>query len=122
MSHSHPTTRNDNMQAQQSKTEGSAAVALHPLGRRRRVIYVPENYILALLSRGQVHNQGIRVPEPLGLPETARVVGVWSDWARNAFGIVVEDPSFEEVPEGITLPEMRVQWSYVEIAIKSPNR
>jgi hypothetical protein len=95
--------------------------SIDPVVRRRRVIYVPENYVLALLGRGLIHNQFIRVPEPLGLPETARVVGVWSDWQRNAFGLVVQDPSFEEVPEAIMLPEMQVQWSYVEVAIKSPN-
>ena len=110
------------MQDQQSKTEGPAAVALAPPVRRLRVIYIPENYVLALLSRGLIHNQFIRVPEPLGLPETARVVGVWSDWARNSFNIVVQDPSFEEVPEGVTLPEMRVQWSYLEVAVKSPDK
>lgn len=90
-------------------------------GRRRRVIYVSENYVVALLSRGLVHHEFIRVPEPLGLPDTARVVGVWSDWQRNAFAIVVEDPSFDEVPEAIMLPEMQVQWSYVEVAVQPPN-
>jgi hypothetical protein len=104
-----------------TETETPKPVLLDPVVRRRRIIYVPENYVLALLSRGLVCNQFIRVPEPLGLPETARVVGVWSDWQRNAFGIVVQDPSFEEVPEAIMLPEMQVQWSYVEVVVKSPN-
>jgi hypothetical protein len=104
-----------------NQTAEARADSLQQVVRRRRVIYVPENYVLALLSRGLVHNQFIRVPEPLGLPDTARVVGVWSDWSRNAFGIVVQDPTFEEVPEAVMLPEMQVQWSYVEVAVKSPN-
>ena len=109
------------MTPEANETETPKPVLLDPVVRRRRVIYVPENYVLDFLSRGLVHNQFIRVPEPLGLPATARVVGVWSDWSRNAFGIVVQDPSFEEVPEAVMLPEMVVQWSYVEVAVKSPN-
>lgn len=99
------------------KTNNSAKKSV----RRRRVVYVPESYVLYLLSRGMVQQRFVRMPTPLGLPDTARVVGVWSDWQRNAFGIVVEDPSFDEVPEGEMLPEMQVEWSYVEIALKSPN-
>lgn len=93
----------------------------NPNFRRRAVIYVPERYVLALLSRGLVHNQFIRVPEPMGLPATAKIIGVWNEWTRNAFGIVVEDPSFQEVPEGMMLPEKTVQWVDVEVAIKTPN-
>ncbi len=101
-----------------NQTAAQCADALQQAHRRRRVIYVPENYVLALLSRGLVENQVIRVPEPLGLPSTAQVVGVWNDWSRNAFAMVVQDPSFEEVSEAVMLPEMQLQWSYVEVAIK----
>jgi len=109
------------MTPETNETAPPNPVLLNPAARRLRIIYVPENYVLALLSRGLVCNQFIRVPEPIGLPETARAVGVWSDWQRNAFAIVVQDPSFGEVPEAIMLPEMQVRWSYVEVAVKSPN-
>jgi len=103
------------------QNEAEGRVAHQRMARRRRVIYVPENYVLALLSRGLWHNQYVRVPEPLGVPETARMVGVWTDYSRNAFALVVEDASFEETPEGLMLPEMRVEWSVVELATKPPS-
>lgn len=90
-------------------------------GRRRKVIYVAEKDVLSMLSMDLMFNQHIRIPEPLGLPETAKAIGVWSDWHRNAFGIVVEDPSFDVVPEGDRLPEIEVRWRYVEVDVKSKN-
>lgn len=85
--------------------------------RRRKVIYVPENYVLAMLSRAWQRNQFITVPDPVELPETAWVVGVWSDFSRNAFALVVEDESFEEVPESVMVPELQITWSTVELAL-----
>lgn len=109
------------MKTPDNQNGNAKAGSLDSMVRRRRVINVPEDYVLALLSRGLVHGQFILVPEPLGLPDTARVVGVWNDWARMAWVIVVQDPSFDEVPDAGLIPEMKVRWSYVEVAVKAPN-
>lgn len=95
--------------------------SLDPGVRRRRVIYISELTVLGLLTTAAIRNQFLSVPLPLGLPETARVVGVWSDWTRNAFAFVVEDASFDEVPAAVALPEMQLHWHCVEVELKSPN-
>lgn len=88
--------------------------------RRQRVIYVPTSYVLKLLSRGLVCDGRIRMPEPLGLPATARVLTVHNSWERDAFAMVVQDESFDAVPDGMMLPEMQVQWGYVDFALELP--
>lgn len=102
----------ESMETPQSPNAGAK------LDRRKRVFYVPENYVLQLLSRGLAKHNVIMVPEPLGLPDTASVVGVWSDWSRNAFAVVVHDQSFDDVPDGEVIPEIKIDWSYAHLAIK----
>jgi hypothetical protein len=36
----------------------------------------------------------------------SRVIGVFHEWKRNSFFIVLEDEGFESVPEGLELPEV----------------
>ena len=81
------------------------------------MVFVPEVFIRDLLSNGLRHSTYVTLPEPLGLPTTAHMVGVWPEYSRNAFALVVEDESFEEVPEGSMLPEIPVKWGTVKLAI-----
>lgn len=81
------------------------------ISRRNRLIYVPEDYVLKLLFRGS------QVPTPIGIPKTARCVGVWSDYKRNSFAIVLQDDSFEDVAIGLPIPEMEITWLWEEDAV-----
>lgn len=85
---------------------------------RRKILFVPPNFIAALLSRGLVRNQFFCIPEPLGLPETARVAGVHTDYERGSIALVIEDESFEEVVAGMAYPRLEVQWGTHEVLLK----
>lgn len=79
-------------------------------------MFVPQSYVGGILSRGFNGNDFIVLPEPLGLPITAKLVGVWNDYQRNAFSLVFEDASFEEVPEGLMSPEINVKWENIKVS------
>jgi len=85
---------------------------------RRKIVYVPCDFVRDLLTRGLTRGPCLNIPEPVGLPETARTMGVWYDASRNSFAFVVEDESFEETPEGCEFPVHEVQWRTVVFAIK----
>lgn len=59
------------------------------------------------------------MPKP-DLPPTAVVIAVYDDHRRRAFCMVVEDISFDDVMEGMELPEMRVEWNVVKLAVDKP--
>jgi hypothetical protein len=82
---------------------------------RRKVMFVSQSYVGKLLSRGFNCCEFIAMPEPFGLPPTAKLVGVWNDYQRNAFSLVFEDASFEEVPEGLMCPEINVKWESIKV-------
>lgn len=106
-------------QAQDSRIELSGAIG-SGLHNRRKLMRIPTQYVLSLLSRGLLRNQYINVLEPVGLPETAVAIGVWPDYQYDAFAVIVEDASFDEVPEGVACPEIEVKWTLVEQQIR-PN-
>jgi hypothetical protein len=81
---------------------------------RKKVVFVPQDYVLRMFSGVFADCRCVRLPKALGLPDTARVVGVWEDFARASFAFVVEDPSFDEVPIGGRFPEIEVDWVVVE--------
>ncbi len=88
-----------------------------PNKRRRRVLHAPHQFVVHLLSRGLRRGPRLILPEPVGLPATANVVGVYTDYSRDSFAIVVEDEAFEEVPDGFSIPELEVRWTVIELPI-----
>jgi hypothetical protein len=50
------------------------------------------------------------------IPKDAKVVSVYNDYSRNAFGIVIVHPSFAVVPEGCYSPEIETEdiWKRVK--------
>lgn len=94
----------------------SKAERQRDLSRCRRVS-IPENHLIFLFARGFRRNEWLTIPEPVGLPETALVLGTYPDSSRRAFTFVVQDPSFEPVPEGLEIPFIEVNWIPVRIRI-----
>lgn len=88
------------------------------LGRRRRAVVIPHTFIFELLNGGMERVEFVRIPKPLGLPETVKVVSVHHDWSMDAFVMVIEDKSFNEIPEGFVFPYEHVEWMTVEMAKK----
>lgn len=78
------------------------------------MIEIPSSYLLMLFSKHVLTSEYIYVPSPIsGLPSTAEVIGVWHDYAKDAFLLLVEDESFENVPEGVSYPILKVEWRTV---------
>lgn len=84
--------------------------------RRRKIIFIPVRWIVTLLA-GFKDSEFAKLPKISGLPESAINVGWYHDFARDAFVLVMQDESFEEVEEGIVLPSITVEWSMVYLPI-----
>jgi len=92
-----------------------------PTSARLRVFYVPHSYILFLFSNGIFDGDHLRVPKAMNLSESARVCSMWIDEMRRSIGFLVEDERFDEVPEGMMCPEIRIEWDHVVIAANFPG-
>ena len=57
----------------------------------------------------------------VGLSEEAQVVSAHIDYKTNSFLVVVEDPSFPDVPLGIMMEEIKVDWEVIELDCKQPK-
>lgn len=79
---------------------------------RRKIILVPYHLVLNLLCNNA---QVFFVPEAVGMPRSAKVLSVYSAPERDAFGFIVEDASFEEIPEGMKAPELKIEWRCVDL-------
>ena len=86
--------------------------------RRRKIIYVRTRYVADLFTRGHEKDSGVTFPDPCGLPATAITICAHHDYARDAFAIVVQDDSFDEVSDGCMYPELRVDWKYMKLVVK----
>lgn len=85
------------------------------LSKRRKVIYVTHARLIRLLLSHKIFARHVVVPQPQGLPETAAIVSMFVAPERNAYGMVICDPSFETVEEGLAPPELTIDWITVEI-------
>lgn len=83
--------------------------------RRRKSFIVPRETVAAILFPNNYLPDRIKVARALNMPPTAKLVCVYDDYARASFAFVVEDPSFDQVPMGCMLPEVRVTWEVVEL-------
>lgn len=70
-----------------------------------RLYTIAENIMLALLVNYRQRDGRIPVPEPLDLPDTTMVVGVYYQHESRSFGLVLQDESFEKVPQNVKLTE-----------------
>lgn len=91
----------------------SGEASAHPLYRRKKILLVPNQYVADLFSRGLLSGEYVNVPEPVGLPTTARVMGVWADYHTDSFAILIEDASFDKIAEACEYPKIEVTWRTV---------
>lgn len=65
--------------------------------RRYRIQFVEESVLIDIL------NGRVTVAD-FDVPDDAMVVGAYQDFARDAFGFVIESAAFESVPLGEMIP------------------
>tara|TARA_R110002096_G_scaffold427236_1_gene637786 strand:- start:365 stop:688 length:324 start_codon:yes stop_codon:yes gene_type:complete len=85
---------------------------------RRKIVYLPQTFLLQFLNFQPLTSGRGRFPKMSGIPESAHVVAMYNEPWREALALVVEDRSFDEVPEGERLPEIPVNWVLVEWSVK----
>lgn len=88
------------------------------LNRRRKLVIIPLERAFNLLTRCHLRQTHVMLPEPVGLPETARVIGsmLWFDKDRDfSIAFQVVDESFDEMPDSPYPPELHINWTVVEV-------
>jgi hypothetical protein len=105
------------------RAETSYNADFYPEPKRLKLLLLDPGYVLFVFNQGLLkQSEGIsflKVPKPLGLPRSARVTAVHYDYSWASFVMVVEDDSFEEVPAGEMIPQIKVVWSLYEMAVKT---
>lgn len=86
--------------------------------RRVKVLYISHRRTLTLFTQHQKGVSYVNVPQPLGLPEGYKVRSVFPDYTRDAFGFIIEHPSFDEVPDGVCAPEIEVTFESVQLPLQ----
>ncbi len=69
--------------------------------RRWATVLVSGDLFAELWKSGERH---YRIEN--GIPDDAKVMGVFFNSLRNVWEIALESPSFDEVPEGVIPPEL----------------
>lgn len=82
--------------------------------KRRVILFFPERLLLELFTAGKASHGVINVPVCDSIPDGASIIGVWHNYQRRGFDVVVEHPSFEEVEEGTTYPEVHDSFALVQ--------
>ena len=75
------------------------------LRKHSRIIYVDMRLIVEILNTMR-SGQYIALPDIPEIPEDTEVIGVFHEFARRAFAVMLSHPSFGEVPEGEMIPEL----------------
>jgi len=83
--------------------------------RRCKILYVPARVILGMVF--QEGREVVRLQRVAGIPSDYRVVNVNWDFCRDAFGILIEHPSFDPVPLGGEYPALNSISSFEEVII-----
>lgn len=81
----------------------SDPVRVEPTVRRHAIFWIDKHALMALLGGWGGSGQFLR-PVCANLPADAKILDVQYDFHRDAFGVKMEHPSFEVVPEGCELP------------------
>lgn len=80
---------------------------MQPASRRVKIVKVPEHAVLNLFFSVPQIFLAQRVTTFFeGVPEDARAQRVWHDPLERCFRVLVEHPSFAEVPDGERPPEI----------------
>ena len=85
-----------------------------PDKKRRAILFFPERLLIDLFTSGKASHGVINVPVCDAMPDGASVVGVWHNYARRGFDVVMEHPSLAEVEEGVCYPEVHGNFSLVQ--------
>lgn len=74
------------------------------MSRNLRIVYMPWQHLETLLDKPIAHDV-LQVAVRDGVPEGTRVLGVHTFPERMSFGILLEHPTFDPVPDGQMIPE-----------------
>lgn len=72
--------------------------------RRLRVFWLPQEYALDMLRGFARSSKFVYLPEIGRVPVGAEVKTCFYSQSRQAFGVIVAHPSFEDVPDGMEIP------------------
>lgn len=87
--------------------------AFQPRSNRIKIWHVEPRdvaFIFNFFARREFDYQYFRMPLPVGIPKTARVLSVHHDVNNRSLAVMLEDESFEEVPEGERAPSVHFYW------------
>lgn len=90
-------------------------ISFTPDSNKRRVAWLPEHLVTALIL-GQMDREFVQVAQPINLPKSVKVVTVFTEPTRRAWGVVLHSEEWENVPHGVELPEVRVQFEVMRLA------
>lgn len=87
-----------------------------PESNRRKLLSVPFEVTLNTLFFG-TESKGFvrRATAQTDIPESAKVVYVYLDHARNSFCFVLEDESFPKIQNGSIPEEIKIDWQSVRL-------
>lgn len=82
--------------------------------RRWKMIFVSDDRVIKMLfssiKRKAENPRFMEFPIHEGLPPDHEVLAVHYAWERRAFCFQIWSATFDEVPQGETLPEIQVNW------------
>ena len=73
--------------------------------RLKRALVTWEALSGLLTTQNKSHGDLVSIPQIGLMPSTARITAVYVVPERQSFQLIFEDESFDEVPEGLLIPE-----------------
>ena len=77
------------------------------MARRYKRLLIEESLLLELLKCNTLNGKYIQVPVDSVIPEGCNVISVDKDLRCNCIQVILEHPSFDEVPEWKEIPPYR---------------
>ena len=80
--------------------------------RRWRILWISEQDHLAIFT--QFRNlRALCIPQLANIPGECKVVDIHHSWERRQWGLRLEHPSFDPVPDGTITPDLEDKFSIV---------
>lgn len=90
--------------------------------RRVRMYFLPIDFALSMLRIQRGSCPRFLQLYKDNLPDNAKVQSVHLDYSRRAFGVVVESPDFDDVPDGAMMPEVNGWLKYEVVDLDADER